>query len=211
MGFLKEGDRVVISKGHVAAIVYAMLVEMGVLSQEDLSEYPGGRLCSHLHNGAPGVDVTTGSLGHGLGTAVGMAYRMRYDGVQGTVVCVMGDGECEEGSVWESAALAVKMHVDNVLVIVDCNGIGATDFVNPTGDLKRWSALGWRNCEVEGHSMPSLLNALEWAGMYRMGCPTVIVARTIKGHGVTFMENQPMWHSRVPKGDEVVKVMEALA
>jgi len=187
------------------------LVEIGIIQKELLCEYPNGILCSHVHNGVPGVTVTTGSLGHGLGTAVGMAEALRLSGRSDTVYCVMGDGECQEGSVWEAARLAVASGLDNLVVVVDRNGIGATGFVNGMDWVNHWNSLGWEVRMVNGHSVDKLMHGFWGIETKQTGRPLVIVANTVKGHGVAFMENQPIWHSRVPEKGEVEKVMEALA
>ena len=187
-----------------------MLAELGIIPQEMLEEYPNGKLCSHIHNGVPGVTVTTGSLGHGLGTAVGMAEAMKLRGDMGLVVCIMGDGECQEGSVWEAARLAQKWGLGNVLAVVDMNGVGATDYTGWGDPISRWNSFGWAVKLVDGHSIEKLTWSFRDSRLHHNIPPVVVLARTIKGNGISFMESQPMWHSRVPCGDEVAQVMGAL-
>jgi len=193
-------DRLVLSKGHAAPALYAALALRGFFPVERLATLR--RIDSILQGHpdmrkTPGVDYTTGSLGHGLGVAVGMALGSKLNRQGFRVYAIVGDGEMQEGSIWEAAMAAPRFGLDNLTVIVDYNGLqveGRVDEIMPIEPIvSKWAAFGWEVREIDGHSVPEILEALDWAKQLR-GKPGLIVAHTIKGKGVSFMENQVNWH-----------------
>ena len=193
-------DRIIMSKGHAGAALYAALAECGFFPVEELLTYyqNDSRLSGHISHKVPGVEVSTGSLGHGLGIAVGMAVVGKQDGKSHRVFAILGDGECNEGSVWESAQTAVHFGLNNLVAIVDHNHMQSLDFCERTvgcGPLaERWRAFGWNVIELDGHDHDALRNAMQTVS----DKPTVIVAHTVKGKGISFMERDILWHYRFP-------------
>ena len=194
-------DRLVMSKGHAGAALYAALAECGFFSVEELKTYyqNDSRLSGHISHKVPGVDLSTGSLGHGLGVAVGMAIAARQDRKTHRVFAVLGDGECNEGSVWEAAQAAANYQLGNLVAIVDHNHMQSLDYCERTlnsGPMAgKWRSFGWRVLELDGHDHDALRAALLSEGD---GQPTVIVAHTVKGHRIPFMEKDILWHYRFP-------------
>ncbi len=218
---MPERDRLILSKGHAGASVYAALAERGFFPVEELSTHyaNGSRLSGHVsHKGVPGVEFSTGSLGHGLSVAAGMALGGKKDQADWRVFCVMGDGECDEGSVWEAALQAHQYKLDNLIAVVDHNRMQSLDFCENTIALEpftdKWRAFGWNVLQVDGHDVAALQAAFAQAKANRgTGKPTVIIAETTKGKGVSFMENDILWHYRTPQGEEydaALKELEAL-
>ena len=211
-------DRLILSKGHAGAAVYAALAERGFFDVEELSTHyaNGSRLSGHVsHKGVPGVELSTGSLGHGLAVAAGMALGGKKDGAAWRVYCILGDGECDEGSVWEAALQAHQYRLDNLIAIVDHNRMQSLDFCENTIALEpftdKWAAFGWHVMQVDGHSVEALRNAFAQAKANRgTGKPTVIIAETTKGKGVSFMENDILWHYRTPQGEEYEAALKEL-
>lgn len=204
---LPERDRLILSKGHAGIAVYVALAECGFFPRQDLSGYCSDKslLSGHVsHKGVPGVEFSTGSLGHGLPVAAGMAMgARRADGSpRNRVFVIMGDGECEEGSVWEAALFCAQHRLGNLTAIVDFNkmqGLGFSDDILSVRPLKeKWSAFGWNVHEVDGHDHDQLKQALESSSEAR---PTCVLAHTVKGKGVSFMENNLLWHYRDPQDD----------
>ncbi|HEX2581430.1 MAG TPA: transketolase [Dongiaceae bacterium] len=208
-------DRLIVSKGHAAAIVYAALAERGFFPISLLDSYcrEGSPLAGHVtHVHVPGVEVSTGSLGHGLSIGCGMALAAKRTGQSYAVHVLLSDGECDEGSIWEAALFAPHHRLDNLVVTVDYNGIQSFGSVKEVLDLDpfidKWRAFGWQACEIDGHDVTALLEA------YRQrpdGKPRVIIARTIKGKGVSFMENQLAWHYKSPKAEELAQALAEVA
>ena len=214
-------DRLILSKGHAGASVYAALAERGFFPVEELSTHyaNGSRLSGHVsHKGIPGVEFSTGSLGHGLAVGAGMALGAKLDKESWRTVVVMGDGECDEGSVWEAALQAHQDKLDNLIAIVDHNRMQSLDFCENTIALEpfedKWRDFGWLVRVVDGHDVEALRAACEWAkGNLGTGKPSLIMAETTKGKGVSFMENDILWHYRTPQGEEyeaALKELEAL-
>jgi transketolase len=206
-----DRDRFLLSKGHAATTLYAALAHRGVIPLELLETYaqPGSHLAEHPSPGCvPGVEVATGSLGHGLPIGVGMAMAARIQGRPYRVFVAMSDGECNEGSVWEAAMFAPAQGLDNLAVVIDYNKWQATGRSNEIMALdplcKKWEAFGWRAVEVDGHDIPALIAALDRVGD-GSGKPVAVVAHTVKGKGISFMEDDNNWHYRSPKADEVTK------
>ena len=207
-------DRFILSKGHAGACVYAALAERGFFPGEELATHcrNGSRLSGHVsHKGVAGVEVSTGSLGHGLGIGAGMAFQLRrLGGTQRTFV-LLSDGECDEGSVWEAALFAAQQRLGRLCAIVDCNGLQS---LGPTSDAiglepfgAKWRAFGWRVLRIDGHDHDALRNALSAPGDDR---PLCVIADTVKGKGVSFMENQVLWHYRIPAGEEFAAALREL-
>jgi transketolase len=211
-----QRDMFILSKGHAAPVLYAALANKGYF---DKSQYRslrrvGGMLQGHPDmKGTPGVDMTTGSLGHGLSAGMGMAISAKIDQTDRHVFVIMGDGECQEGLVWEAAMSAPKYHLDNLIAIVDNNGYQSCESVSDTIPLDpfkaKWVSFGWNVIEIDGHAMSDILGALELA-VHHACQPTVIIAHTTKGKGVSFMENDNSWHQKALTRDQYVAAMTEL-
>jgi transketolase len=203
----EDRDRFVLSKGHAGAAIYVALAENGFFDIEELKTHyaNGSRLSGHVSHHLPGVDFSTGSLGHGLSAAVGMAYAAKKDGKSHRVYVILGDGECDEGSVWEAALFASHFRLNNLVAVVDYNHMQSLDFVDNTLEVEdfasRWKAFGWNAIEIDGNNHDEIKEAFKQArknGEEETHKPTVIIANTIKGYGVSFMENDILWHYRFP-------------
>ncbi|HEY5113231.1 MAG TPA: transketolase [Coriobacteriia bacterium] len=213
-----DRDRFVLSKGHAAPVLYAALAETGYLPREELVTLRklGSRLQGHPDmRKLPGVEVSTGSLGQGLALANGLALALRLDGNTGpTVFCLLGDGELQEGSVWEAAMAAAHYGLSNVVAIVDLNGLqidGPTCEVMDLGNVpEKFAAFGWTVITCDGHSVEGLYDALTRAKA-EPERPAVVIARTMKGRGVSFMENLCDWHGKAPNADECARALAELA
>jgi transketolase len=208
-----ERDRFILSKGHACSALYAMLAECDFFGREWLDTYcqDGARLAGHVtHTGVPGVEVSTGSLGHGLPLGAGMALALKRDGKPQRVYVVISDGECDEGSVWEAALFAPHHKLDNLTVIVDYNKIQSLGRVKDVIDLdplaEKWCAFGWGAVELNGHDLEALDRAFT-ALPLSPGRPSCIVAHTVKGKGVSYMEDKLKWHYSAPKGDELTQAL----
>lgn len=196
-------DRIILSKGHAGAGIYAALAECGFFPVEELKTHyaDGSRLSGHVSHHLPGIDFSTGSLGHGLSAAAGMAYAAKKDQRNNRVFAILGDGECEEGSVWEAALFANHFSLNNLTVIIDHNHLQSLDTCDKTLSLNsltdKWKAFGWKVSEIDGHDHDQLRAEFTSGGSTR-DKPQVIVANTIKGKGVCFMEHDILWHYRFP-------------
>ena len=195
-------DRFILSKGHAGASVYAAIAENGFFPVEELKTHyaNGSRLSGHVSHHLPGIDFSTGSLGHGLPVAAGRALTAKQDGKSFRSFVVMGDGECNEGSVWEAAEFANHYKLDNLVAIVDHNHMQSLDYCNNTLEVdmaKRWEGFGWNVIDVDGHNHDELRNALKDTSNPEHK-PTVVIAHTVKGKGVSFMEMDILWHYRFP-------------
>ena len=218
-----ERDRFVLSKGHSSIALYATLALAGYFPVEELASFDAidSRLPGHPDMRAlPGVDMSTGSLGVGLSAAVGLALGARLNGHAGRVYALLGDGECQEGAIWEAAFIARRFDLDNLVAIVDANGLAQFGPAGETpgdrrgpwepGELEdRWSACRWNVIPADGHDVLALVAAFDEARATK-GRPSVVIARTIKGKGVSFMENRWYWHSRVVTPDELALAMTEL-
>lgn len=214
----EERDRFVLAKGHAAPALYAALAQAGYFPREELLTLRklGTRLQGHPDsNQLPGVEVSTGSLGQGLSVAAGMAAGLKLDGKPQTVFALLGDGECQEGQVWEAAMFAAHRGLDNLVAIVDRNCLqidGNTADVCDPGDLvAKFQAFGWDAREVDGHDIPVIVEALTAAKTDHGGKPHVLIARTVKGRGVSFMENQAGWHGKAPNAEQAEAALAELA
>jgi transketolase len=210
-----ERDRFILSKGHAGAGVYAALAETGFFPVDWLQHHcaHGSKLCGHVsHIGIPGVELSTGSLGHGLSVGAGMAYAAKIDAKNFRVYVLLSDGECDEGSNWEAILFAAHHRLANLVAIVDYNKIQSLGSVAQTLGLEpfaeKWQSFGWQVREVDGHNHDQLANALDIGP--EPGPPTCVIAHTIKGKGVSFMENTVLWHYRSPQGEEFEAAMAEL-
>jgi transketolase len=197
-----ERDRFILSKGHAAPLVYAVLAERGFFPVEELKTFtrPGTRLQKHIDmHLAPGTELSTGSLGQGLSVGVGMALADQMDGNDRRVYVIIGDGESQEGQIWEAAMAAAQMKLHNLIVFLDYNRCQVDGYINEIIELdpvdQKWQSFGWHVQQIDGNDLPQVLSALEIAHRTE-GQPHMIVANTIKGKDVSYMENRLEWHSR---------------
>lgn len=212
-----ERDRFVLSKGHSAPAIYAALAELGFFSKDHLMTFDHVNSILQGHPDmkcTPGIDMSTGSLGQGLSVGVGMALAGRLKKRDFHVYVLLGDGELQEGQVWEAAMLADKYRLDNLTAIVDENKLqlmGRIDELMPATQPmpEKWRAFGWNVLEMDGHKIPEILETLTLARHMRSG-PCVVFSHTVKGKGVSFMENQASWHSRALTADELSKALSEL-
>ena len=212
-----ERDRFVLSKGHGAPVLFQVLAERGFFPVERLSEFGKSGSVFHEHppkpGFIPGVEAATGSLGHGLPMALGMAIAQRIQGINSRCYALLSDGECNEGSIWEAAMLAAAQGVANLTAIIDYNKWQATGrsqevmALDPMG--AKWEAFGWHTQEIDGHDLNAITNSLNKARSENAK-PSVIVAHTIKGKGVSFMEDNNNWHYRTPNDEELANTLEEL-
>lgn len=202
-------DRIVLSKGHAGAAIYAALAEKGFFPIEELKTHyaDGSRLSGHVsHKGIPGVEISTGSLGHGACMACGIALNAKLENKDYFTYAIVGDGECDEGSIWEMALFANHFNLNQFVVIVDHNKMQSLDFCENTLSLspfeKKWEAFGWNVLSIDGHNHCEIKSALNEAKKSK-DKPTVVIANTVKGKGISFMENDILWHYRFPhEGEE---------
>lgn len=213
-----QRDRLVLSKGHAGAGIYAVLAECGYFSPAELETHcqNGSRLSGHVsHKGVPGVEVSTGSLGQGLPMAMGMAMAAKMNHADHHVFCIIGDGECDEGAVWETALIANQFKLDHFIVTVDFNKIQSITSVEDTIKLEpldqKWASFGWHVIRIDGHDHAALHRAYDEAkAAAGKGKPIVIIADTVKGKGVSFMENDVLWHYRTARGEEYDAALKEL-
>ncbi|MCL4378262.1 MAG: transketolase [Actinobacteria bacterium] len=210
---LKERDRIVLSKGHACPVLYASLAEKGYFDKSHLKTLRkyGSMLQGHPDmKKTPGVDMSTGSLGQGLSCAVGMALGAKLDGLGCHVFAILGDGECDEGQIWEAAMAAAHYKLGNLIAIVDKNGLqidGYTkDIMNTEPMFGKWISFGWEVVEIDGHSFDEIEKAIS-KGMEPKDKPTCIIADTVKGRGVSFMEDKCEWHGKTPSAAEKEKAI----
>ena len=211
-----DRDRFILSKGHACPGLYAVLAKCGYFPHEELATFRkiDSRLQGHAHTITPGVEMNSGSLGQGLSFAVGAALAARIDKKDYRVYALLGDGECDEGQVWEAAMSAPHYGLGNLTAIVDRNRIQNDRLTSEVMSLEplaeKWGAFGWNVLEIDGHDIPQVLDAVAKAHRSRQR-PTVIIAHTVKGKGVSFMENNPDFHGRAPNKDEYERAMAELA
>lgn len=210
-----ERDRLVLCKGHAAPMLYRQLIEKGFLPEDSMSTLRriDSLLQGHPSNHTPGVEMPSGPLGIGLSAAQGMALGLKLDGSRARVYAVLGDGELNEGCVWEAATSAPKYELDNLTAIVDYNKVqldGTTDEVMPLRDVPaKWAAFGWNVIECDGHDIADLDKALD-AAEAKKGVPSVIIANTVKGKGVSFMEGKAAWHGKAIDDESFEKLLAEL-
>jgi len=211
-----ERDRFILSKGHAAPILYAALAETGYFPVAELATLR--KLDSRLQGHAdrkftPGVEMSAGSLGMGLSFAIGVALAAGLDSKIYRTYVLLSDGECEEGQTWEAALSAAQFKLDNLTAIVDCNGMQLSgwtrDIMNLEPFTQKWQAFGWHTIDIDGHDFDQILSACQGAEKIK-GKPTVIVARTIKGKGVSFMENNAAFHGKAPTREEAERALKEL-
>jgi transketolase len=212
----EKRDRFVLSKGHAAPALYAVLAEKGFFPVSELMTLRkfGSILQGHPDmKKVPGVEMSTGSLGQGLSAANGMAIAGKIDKADYRVYAIIGDGESEEGQIWEAAMTAVHYKLDNLTVFMDYNQLQidgrVSDVKYATNPVDKWKAFGWNVLEIDGHDIPQILDALDKAKQIK-GKPTMIVAHTIKGKGVSFMEDKAGWHGKAPNKDETEAALKEL-
>lgn len=206
-------DYFILSKGHGCAALYVVLHQFGFLTDEDLAQYSqyGGRLGGHPDvTKVPGVEASTGSLGHGFPLAAGLALGLKIQEKPNRIFALLGDGECNEGTIWESALVASRQKLNNLIAMVDLNGSAAQILpVDPLID--KWKAFGWRAFEVDGHCEESLKTAFDAISQPDPQCrPSVMIAKTIKGKGVRFVEGHGKWHHKIPSLEELKMIEEEL-
>ena len=211
-----DRDRFIMSKGHTCSTWYSALAEKGFFPREELLTYRkiGSRLQGHPELGkTPGVEMTAGSLGHGLSAGIGMALAGKLDRKGYRVFVLIGDGEIQEGLNWEAVMAAPNFHLDNLVAILDRNGHqsgGAVDEIMPLGDMAaKWIAFGWDVREIDGHDIPSLIQVFSEAPR-KQGVPTFVLANTVKGKGVSFMENDNLWHGKAPDREQLERALEEI-
>ncbi len=204
-----DRDRFILSKGHSCEALYAILADCGFFPEEELSRYqqPDCILGGHPDRSIPGIEADTGSLGHGLGIGAGLALSARMDGAGFLTFVLLGDGECCEGAVWESAMFAAQHHLSHLIAVVDHNKMCVTDRLEDCAAMEplaeKWSAFGWEVREADGHDFCQLLSVLGDVRQRSSRKPLMIVAHTVKGKGVSFMESRLEWHHGVPKEAQV--------
>lgn len=208
-----ERDYFILSKGHGCLALYVVLRQCGFLTDNDIDMFckPEGVLGEHPDcTKVPGVEASTGSLGHGFPFAVGIALGLKIRNMSNKVYVLVGDGECHEGTIWEAANVANNLQLGNLCAVVDWNSSAAQ--LMPRDDLPaKWAAFGWRTIEVDGHSQQQLHSAFSDTNFNLSGSPTVIIARTVKGKGVPMLEGHGKWHHKIPNEVEYKQIMEALA
>lgn len=208
-------DRVIVSKGHAAMVLYPILADIGYFPRAELDRFtqPGGLLGMYADVRIPGIEGISGSLGHGLGMGAGFALAARHDGQGHHTFVVLGDGECYEGSIWETAMFAAHHKLDNLIAVVDRNALcilGRTEDLVALGDLaQKWRSFGWETVEVDGHSFDELLPAFDKVGRTN-GKPLCIVANTVKGKGISFMEGRAEWHNKMPNAQQMAQARAEL-
>ncbi len=210
-----ERDRLVLCKGHAAPALYSNLILKGILPQGSMStlRQAGSLLRGHPCNHTPGIDMSSGPLGMGLSAAQGIALGLRMDGINARVFAILGDGELNEGTVWEAAQSIPKFKLANLTAVVDHNCVqldGTTDEVMPLYNVgDKFRAFGWNVVECDGHDVSALNDAFEAAAAYTEG-PTMVVAHTVKGKGVSFMEGKCAWHGKAPNAEELAEALKEL-
>ncbi|PAB58762.1 transketolase [Anaeromicrobium sediminis] len=213
---MENRDRFVLSKGHAAPVLYGALAERGFFPKEELLKlrHMGAMLQGHPDmKNIPGVEMSTGSLGQGFSTTIGMALASKLDKIDNRIYTLLGDGEIQEGLVWEAAMAAGHYKLDNLTAIVDFNGLqidGRNDDVMTVSPIdKKFESFGWNVITIDGHNMEEIINAFDEAEKTK-GKPTVVIAKTIKGKGVSFMEDQAGWHGSAPNDEQTTTALDEL-
>ncbi|MBN1870255.1 MAG: transketolase [Candidatus Omnitrophica bacterium] len=211
----EDRDRLIISKGHITPAVYAALADQGYFPKEELEGFRkfGSRLQGHVHTLVPGVEFNTGSLGHGLSVANGIAMGARLLKKSFKTYCLLGDGEVQEGSVWEAAMTAGHYKLDNLCAIIDYNKIQENGLVSEINDIEpladKWRSFGWHVVEAHGHHFKNLADAFDQFGAVK-DKPFLIIAHTVKGKGISFMEGERKWHGKAPNDEELAAALAEL-
>ncbi len=210
-----DRDRVVLCKGHAAPMLYMNLAHKGYFSPDEMASLRkiDSLLQGHPSTHTPGIDMASGPLGVAFGAAQGMALAAKLDNSPARVYAILGDGEINEGCVWETAMSAVKFKLDNLTAVLDMNGVqldGTTDEIMPMGDVAaKWRAFGWNVIECDGHDVAALSDAFDAAAAFK-GLPTIIVAKTVKGKGVSFMEGKSAWHGKAVGDEDYANALKEL-
>lgn len=210
-----DRDRLILSKGHGCPALYAILAHRGYFPREALWTLRklGSPLQGHPHRGLAGIETSSGSLGQGLSIAIGMALAAKLDRKSHRIYCILGDGEIDEGQIWEGAMTAGHYHLDNLCAILDANGVQQNGPVRLIKNLEpiadKWRSFGWHPLEVDGHRFAELLNAFEVAKTVQ-GKPTILIARTVKGKGVSFMEGRSEWHGKAPNPEQLEQALKEI-
>lgn len=212
---LPDRDRFILSKGHAGLALFAVMVEAGMLAEDEFDGYLeknsriGGEPCMR---DIPGIEATTGSLGHGLSMGIGMALGQKLNGYHAKTFVLLGDGECQEGTVWEALLLAPAFHLNNLVVILDANQIQKMDTIENIIGISNWrkriEPLGWNVKEVDGHDVDAIVSCLKEDNLHEN--PVFIIAHTVKGKGVSIMEGNPIWHFKLPNRKEKKIFMQEL-
>jgi transketolase len=210
---MPERDRFVLSKGHAASALYATMAERGFFPVEQLQTFGCIDSALQVHPDMhllPGIEASTGALGQGISIALGMALAARLDGLTARIFCLLGDGECQEGQVWEAAEAAAHYRVDNLTVILDYNGVQLmgplAEIMNMEPMAAKWRAFNWEVFELDGHDIRQIVQALQQARAVK-GKPCILIAHTVKGKGVSFMEGQSAWHGKPPSEQELAQAL----
>ena len=212
----EDRDRLIFSKGHANNTLFVILADLGLVPVTELDNYSqdGSILSQHCDPQVPGVEVVSGSLGHGLGLASGIALGLKLSKNNSITFVIMGDGECQEGSIWEAAMFAAQHKLFNLVAILDWNGLGSEDYIENTSGLEpigdKWKAFGWDVKLIDGHSFKEIIGALEGCHNRHSKSPLMIIAKTIKGKGISSLENLPKAHHTLPTGDEIEKARKEL-
>ncbi len=213
----EDRDRFVLSKGHACCLYYAALAKAGFFPEEDLLEYRvlNSKLQGHPDmRKVPGCDMTTGSLGNGIAGALGMAWTAKRDAKKHHVFCIAGDGEIDEGIAWEAFMCAGNAHLDNLILFVDANGLQSGGTTSEIMDLEnledKFRAFKWEATTIDGHDVAAICNAVDYAVNAKNGKPHAIIAKTVKGKGVSYMEGQYMWHMKAPTDEQYEIAMKEL-
>lgn len=213
-------DRLIISKNHASVMQYPILADLGFFQEEELETFlspvtgQAHYFGSHAKLSIPGVDFAGGSLGIGLGAAAGIAYAAKFDRHPNLTFCLLGDGECAEGSVWEAAMFSAHYQLDNLIVIVDRNRLAITDFTETMLALEpledKWKAFGWETRRCNGHDIGELRSCFQDVREREVGKPLCVIADTVKGKGIDFIEDRLNWHGAAPKGMDIAKAYASL-
>lgn len=211
-----DRDRFIMSKGQSSVLLYPVLADVGYFPKQELDKFAqaDGKFGVHLQHDVPGAEITSGSLGHGFGIATGMALAFKMDRKLNMVFSLLGDGECYEGSIWESAMFASHNRLNNLVAIVDRNHLCVTNFTENMLELEpfeeKWRSFGWNTLCINGHSFEEILRAFDGIRSRKSSRPLVIIADTVKGQGVSFLCYNPLWHGLAPGGDDAVCAMKEL-
>lgn len=212
----EERDRFILSKGQASPALYVILGNIGYFDEKELDKFAqkDGIFGVHLQKTIPGVELTTGSLGHGFNVGAGMAFAIKKDRRLNFVFTLLGDGECHEGSIWEAAMFASHNNLNNLVTIIDRNYLCATDFTENCMALEpmvdKWKSFGWEVTKINGNDMKEVVDALEYVKSKKSIKPKVIIAETVKGEGIQYIHDIPLWHSRAPTKDDIEKCRIAL-
>ncbi len=209
-------DKLILSKGHANNSLYVILADLGFFSESELDSYAqdGSFLGGHSDSIVPGIEIISGSLGHGIGVGAGMALGHKLNKEDNKVFIIIGDGECQEGSVWETGLFASHHKLNNLTVFLDRNGLSCEDFTENTAGLgnleDKWKAFGWDVKVVDGHNIDKIFEALKDSSQRKSDSPLMIIANTVKGKGIYCLENTPQSHHTLPNRDEIGKIRECL-